>query len=238
MNNDEPIKDRQAGKLRPQLYRMKLKKHQICLLGLFWLLIVSVFPTTIYGQRFSAGIVGGLNASQIDGDLLAGFDKVGLTGGLKAVVNFDSPFNLNIEFLYSQRGSRPDIFNPQYDPDIQINLHYAEIPVYVSLGDWWQEEEEYYKVSAHAGVSYGRLINASAMDGFNGPENSLEQLVPFFNDNDISWLVGATFRINEKLGIMARYTREITPLLSPKKHDLQIERLISYYVTFRAEYYF
>ena len=32
----------------------------------------------------------GLNASQIDGDELAGFDKVGLTGGIKTTMEFES----------------------------------------------------------------------------------------------------------------------------------------------------
>ncbi|MDQ3018055.1 MAG: PorT family protein, partial [Bacteroidota bacterium] len=134
---------------------MKLKKLQICIRGLILIGLLTMLAAPVYSQRFSAGIVGGFNASQIDGAQLAGFDKLGLTGGLKAIVNFESRFALNIEFLYSQRGSRPDIFSPEYDPNINILLHYAELPVYVSLGDWWQEEGEYYKVSAHAGFSYG-----------------------------------------------------------------------------------
>ena len=68
-----------------------------------------------------AGLVAGLNASQIDGDDLAGFDKVGLTGGIKTTMEFESVWRMNMEFLYSERGSRPDIFNPEYDPDIEIS---------------------------------------------------------------------------------------------------------------------
>lgn len=217
---------------------MKLKKQlflQFCVI----IVLISFFsPAQLYSQRFSAGIVGGLNASQVDGDLLAGFDKLGLTGGIKAVVNFDSPFDLNIEFLFTQRGSRPDLFNPAYDPDIEFHLNYAEIPVYVSLGDWWQEEDEYYKVSAHAGLSYGRLISARTFDYFHPSENGFDKLVPYFNNTDLSWLVGVSYHMSKEWAVTGRYTREIIPLLSPEKHDLQIERLLSYYLTFRMEYYF
>ncbi|MEO5907286.1 MAG: porin family protein [Saprospiraceae bacterium] len=215
---------------------MKLKKHTICLFmsmaGL--LLLVS---DSIQAQRFSAGIIGGANASQIDGDQLAGFDKLGLTGGLKAIVNFESAFDLHIEFLYSQRGSKPDLFSPEYDPDIEISLRYLELPVFFTIGDWWQEEEGYHKVSAHAGLSYGRLITARTFDYYNPDEASLDLLVPYFNKNDLSWLAGISYRMNSHFGVTARYTRGIVPLFSPKKHGLQGERLLSYFLTFRFEYF-
>jgi hypothetical protein len=217
---------------------MKLKNRRISTGSYFILVLVLLSGTPLFSQRFSAGIVGGANASQIDGDDLAGFDKLGLTGGLKAIVNFDSPFDLNVEFLFSQRGSRPDLFTPELDPDIEVRLNYAEIPVYVSLGDWWQEEEEYYKVSAHAGLSYGRLITARTFDYAHSEEESFDLLVPYFNNSDLSWLVGISYQMNKKWGVTGRYTREIIPLLSPKKHNLPNERLLSYFMTFRFEYYF
>ena len=167
-----------------------------------------------------------------------GFDKLGLTGGLKATVNFESAFDLNVEFLFTQRGSKPDIFNPDFDPDIKIHLDYAEIPVYVSLGDWWQEEDGYHKVSAHAGISFGRLINARTFDYFNPDDQSLDLLVPYFSNTSLSWLAGLSYRMSKNWGLTGRYTRELTPLLSPKKHGPNFPRLVSYYMTFRLEYYF
>jgi hypothetical protein len=209
--------------------------------GIHLLIIVSFWlclPVSLDAQRFSAAIVGGLNASQIDGDDLAGFDKVGLSGGVKAIMLFDSPVSLNMEFLYNERGSRPDIFNPDYDPDVEVTLKYAELPVYITYGDWWQEESEYYKVSALAGISYGRLIKASTIDNYHSGEESYDLLVPYFNQNDISWILGFNYRTSAHWGITARYTRGITPLLSPKKHDLATKRLLSYFLSFRVEYYF
>ena len=137
---------------------MKLEKTLIYLRWCTFLALGLMTWTDVQAQRFSAGLVAGLNASQIDGDELAGFDKVGLTGGIKTTMEFESVWRMNMEFLYSERGSRPDIFNPEYDPDIEISLKYIEIPVYISLGGWWQEEGEYYKVSAQASLSYGRLL--------------------------------------------------------------------------------
>jgi hypothetical protein len=193
---------------------------------------------SVSAQRFSAGMLAGFNASQIDGDDLAGFDKLSLTGGFKATMEFESAFNMNVEFLYSGRGSQPDVFNPEYDPDIEITLKYIELPVYMSLGDWWQEEGEYYKVSVHGGLSYARLIDAQTFDYANSSEESLDLLVPYFTENDLSWLLGINYRWSPRWGVTARYTRGIIPLLDPEKHDLDTKRLLSYFLTFRFEYYF
>ncbi|MEO6131940.1 MAG: porin family protein [Saprospiraceae bacterium] len=217
---------------------MKLKKNLICLPVLMTMLILLAINHPVNGQRFSAAISGGINACQIDGDDLAGYDKIAFTGGIKAILNLESAIDLNVEFLYSERGSRPDIFNPDYDPDINISLHYAELPVYASIGDWWQEEGKYYKVSVQAGLSYGRLINARTTDLFHSSDMNLDLLVPYFNNNDLSWLVGLSYRMGPHWGMTGRYTRGITPLLNPSKHNLATQKLISYFISFRLEYYF
>lgn len=189
-------------------------------------------------QRFSAGLLAGFNASQIDGDMLAGFDKVGLTAGITTTINLKSALSANLDFLYSERGSRPDIFNPDYDPDINISLKYIELPVYISIGDWWQEEGEYHKVSAYGGLSYGRLLDAQTTDYYHSSEESYDLLVPYFSKNDLSWLVGATFKMSRQWGVTFRYSRGIIPLLDPEKNNLNTSRLLSYWLTFRFEYYF
>ncbi len=217
---------------------MKLEKLMMCVRCLLGLWILVLGTTAVNGQRFGAGFVAGFNASQIDGDDLAGFDRVGLTAGIRATMDLESILDFNVEFLYSERGSRPDLFQPEYDPDISIKLQYAEIPVYVSINDWWQEEEEYYKVSAHLGFSYGRLFTARTFDRVNPDDQNYDLLVPYFNENDVSWLAGVSFRMDPRWTITGRYTRGITPLLNPEKHNLAFRRLLSYYLTFRLEYTF
>ncbi|HJW30872.1 MAG TPA: porin family protein [Saprospiraceae bacterium] len=218
---------------------MKVRKPVFTHFALLFLTFIGITgPYTLSAQRFSAALTAGFNASQIDGDDLAGFDKVGLTGGVKAIMLFSTPVTLNMEFLYSERGSRPDVFNPQYDPDVKITLKYAELPVYISYGDWWQEQGKYYKVGIYGGFSYGRLITARTFDYYHSSDQSYDLLVPYFNNNDISWLMGLNYRMSQHWGITGRYTRGITPLLSPAKHNLATKRLLSYFLTFRLEYYF
>ena len=178
-----------------------------------------------------------MNASQVDGDQLAGFNKLGLTGGIKVASELQERWDLNIEFLYSQRGSRQDIFQPQFDPEIRIDLKYIELPVYISFKDWLYEDS-YYKVSVHGGLSYGRLMSASTFDQFDEDEAELDLLVDEFNKNDLSWLLGASFYFNENLGLTIRYTRYITPLWKAPEDSSGLFSLRSYFITFRTEYKF
>lgn len=150
---------------------MKLEKSLIYLRLSAIMMPLLLSAPEVTGQRFSAGMSAGFNACQIDGDLLAGFDKIGLTAGIRTVIEFESVWNVSMEFLYSERGSRPDVFNPTYDPDINISLKYVEIPVFVSLGDWYQEEGDYYKASFQAGLSYGRLLDAKTTDYYHSEED-------------------------------------------------------------------
>ena len=62
-------------------------------------------------QRFKAGILVGFNGSQINGDASAGFNKLGLVAGVRGVTVINEKMEISIELLYSQRGSRSELFN-------------------------------------------------------------------------------------------------------------------------------
>lgn len=180
----------------------------------------------------------GVNASQIRGDLLAGFDKVGICGGLRGTVELKEPLGLSVELLYSERGSRPDIFGDVFDPDINVTLRYLEMPVYLTYSDWRDTEDGYHKAFALAGISLGRLIESSTFDAFNEAEMDLDSLAMEFNQNDLSWLVGFGFRLSNRFIISARYTRSITLLLNAEKKGLNTNSLRVFFLSFRGEYVF
>lgn len=189
-------------------------------------------------QRFGASAVLGVNASQIAGDQLAGFDKVGIHGGLKGSAILSEKAHLNVEFVYSVRGSRPDIFNSGVDPDIKVTLKYLDLPVYITFSDWLDEEEGYYKAFALGGFSFGRLIEASTFDHINTGDADLDTLKDEFSENDVSWLLGFGFRLSPHFAISARYTRSINLLLNATKKELNTFSLRTYFLTFRGEYIF
>lgn len=206
--------------------------------GFVAVLVLFFITNQCEAQRFGARAVAGWNMSQITGDQMAGFDKFGFVGGLQGTAEIIDKLNLNVEFLYSVRGSRPGVFNPSVDPDINVTLRYLDLPLYVSYHDWYDEEKGFYKAYALGGFSYGRLISASILDNFNDTENNLAGLVEYFNENDVSWMLGFGFRLSKRIGIQFRYTSSITLLLDPEKHELNTEALRPYFITFRGEFIF
>lgn len=174
-------------------------------------------------QKFSGSAVFGLNLAQIDGDDIAGFSKLGLTGGFKLAYPLKDNSDLNIEMLYSQRGST-DGFGFGTSGVNFIDLKYIELPVYVNIKDWFVEEDKYHKVKAHAGLSYGFLFDVNSSNGV------LNSDIDNYKRHSISYLLGVDYAFNSRIGLSARYTRGFNSIYK--------ERAISYFLTFRTEYYF
>lgn len=205
----------------------KLNTTTYLLLFAFFLLAQNV----VAQQRFKAGLIFGLNASQIRGDEFAGYKKLGLHGGLRATAMLNEKMDLVIEMLYSQRGSFQSLpLSPA--GDMKINLQYAEVPIMVSYKDWYKEEEEYYKVQAVSGFSYGRLIEASAIGSFHDTE------VENFNSNDVSIALGADVFLTKHFAIGGRWTRSLNLLFNNKKHNPNLDALLGYFLSFRGMYVF
>ena len=77
---------------------MKLQKILKCALPLIISLgIITILPA----QTFKAMVVVGGNLSQIDGDKLGGFNKLGLNTGLRVSADLNDRWSLSTEFLYS-----------------------------------------------------------------------------------------------------------------------------------------
>lgn len=181
-------------------------------------------------DRFNGAVVFGFNAAQIDGDNLAGYDKLGLMGGVKLDYRLDNPWYLSLELLYSQRGSQSELRSDGSVPLRKINLQYVEIPLLIRYKDWWVPEEGYYKVDAEAGFSYAYLFNSNSSQG------SFSWETDDFSQNDISFTLGANFYVNKHWGFGARYTRSITRLyINP---DTGERDLLGYFLSFKSYYQF
>ena len=63
---------------------------------------------------FDAGVIVGMNFTQVHGDNLAGFNKFGLNTGAIAHINLNKSWSVSFEVLYTQKGSAtfPDPIDP------------------------------------------------------------------------------------------------------------------------------
>ncbi len=178
------------------------------------LLFLSILflPLFLFAQpRFRAGAVAGLTASQIDGDLSAGYNKLGFQGGLRVTGRLKERTELSMEFLFSQRGCQHELIPRDFDQfPFSLTLNYVEVPVQWHFKDWFIEYDEekysYYKVSFNIGLSYARLINSKVDDDFNW----LNGVAPdYLKKNDLGVVLGANFFVNRHFGFTVRWNRSL-----------------------------
>lgn len=172
-------------------------RYRIALLGL---LLALLSASGLNAQTFSAMLVGGFNLSQIDGDKLGGFNRIGFNTGARVSARLSDRWHLSTEFLYSQQGASrvpTDDISSQYD---KIRLNFVEVPVMINFSDW--------KILASAGVSYNRLINYEVISLTGEDITELEDY-----RTDIPALVlGATYLFSEKLAFNFRWSRYLQSL--------------------------
>lgn len=179
-----------------------------------------------YGQTFSAQLVGGFNLSQIDGDLLGGFNKFGFNAGARVSARLTDRWSLSTEFLFSQQGANrvlSDDVSSRYD---RIHLNNVEVPVMVNFADW--------KILASAGLSYNRIINYEVI-GIDGA--NITDLEDYRTDIP-GFVLGATYKFSEKLAFNFRWSRYLTTL-RPSDDDPNTEdvNFIGRNISFRTYFY-
>ena len=169
---------------------------------------------TIHAQRrsipnlFDAGLVIGINSSQINGDYLSGYDKTGFLVGFRVEARFNNSSGLAMEMLFNRKGSRdPNQFVPGSDQQRFISMNYVEIPILYHK----RVEAKIGLISIEGGVSYARLFgtnineNANSInyDGFTDIQNE-------FKNNDLSLLLGGGIYFNEHLRMIGRFAYSLT----------------------------
>jgi opacity protein-like surface antigen len=143
-----------------------------------------------------AALVGGMNISQVDGDGIAGFRKVGANAGAAAYVNLTKGFNASFEILYSMRGAKSSASQANFGEKLIINLDYIEVPFMVHYNDR-------DKAIFGAGVSWNTLVR-NDVKGLQ-PDQSIDA-----KRSSLDFVGGVTFLIKKKFGINFRYSYSLT----------------------------
>lgn len=184
-------------------------------------------------STFKGSIVLGMNASQINGDNSAGYNKFGIHGGVQVSIITSELKYWTTGILYSERGSR----NRAYENTgvvWRIRLPYIEVPLMYNIKDWKSDDSEsaFYRMHAGVGLSYGRLFNPKATTF--SPWLGREQ---YFRKNNISWIAEATLYKNAHFGIGFRYTRDLLRIFQ-KNATVNSDPLIGHFITLRSIYSF
>jgi hypothetical protein len=201
-------------------------KHTILLTLLFAL------SSTLIAQRFLGEVVGGMNLSQVDGDEVYGFKRVGGHVGLGVILPIKKKWDITLETVFSQKGakekdqysywSKDSTFSELdstfigfdstlYTGSYNLRLNYVEIPIIAHFTD-----KERYTVGL--GFSYGRLVSSEEIE-HNGSINPYSDTVNF-SKNDYSVLLDLQVRVWKRLKFNVRYSYSIVPIRERTFHDI------------------
>jgi hypothetical protein len=154
-------------------------------------------------QTFQAGILAGLNTSQIHGDNYWGWNQVGAVVGFFVSTNSENKVWYQMELQYSRKGSRK-IANPEKnDYDVfELRLNYIEVPLLVRFN--------YRKLCFQGGLSGGVLFRVREWDDFG------EIKARDFRPWEVSFILGGGYKFSQRFYIDVRTTNSLAPV---KKFD-------------------
>lgn len=172
------------------------------------LILLFALSSALFAQRFKGAVMGGMNISQVDGDEVVGFHRVGGHLGVAAILPINK-FDITLETVFNQKGAREkqqyqDTINGYaYTGEYDLRLNYVEVPL---MAHYTDRE----RITAGLGFSWGRLVSLKEIEhGGNVPpySDTIE-----FNKNDFNILFDLQFRIYQRLKFNVRYAYSLTPI--------------------------
>ena len=165
------------------------------------ILIVLLLPMATNAQSFKASIIGGINASQVSGDELGGFNKAGVMFGGSAILPVTPKSDVAMELLFIQKGSKTptskDNSNTVY---YKMSLNYLEVQINYTY-------HASKKIGLHVGPTFGVLVGENE-------EYIAGELTerPEFQKTEIGIAGGLSFHFSEKVGLYMRLSNSLLPI--------------------------
>jgi hypothetical protein len=163
-------------------------------------------------QIIKGAVMAGFNISQVDGDEVYGFHKIGLNIGAAAITPIGKHFDFTLEAIYNQKGSyQKPLYNDSLTGEYSLKLNYVEVPVLFHYND------KAGLVSFGLGFSWGRLT------GVKEYEHGHQILTTTLNNgpyskNDFDALFDVSFRIWKRLRGDVRYAYSFVKIRTREFH--------------------
>ncbi|MDR1346613.1 MAG: PorT family protein [Bacteroidales bacterium] len=198
-----------------------MKRLFLLLLGLFLL-------HNAEAQRFIGSAIFGGNISQVDGDMVAGYKKIGFNTGGSLMIALDRKqrFFITMELLYTQKGSyqKADRNYPiipvdsadlwKIDPSFSQNnsikyklrFDYAEIPIL------FHYEDPRTGWAFGAGFAWGRLVYIKEIENGYHLISTVQSPDFWYKRNDWSVLADIKIRLYKGLKLNFRFQYSMVPV--------------------------
>lgn len=159
-----------------------------------------LFMKQAKAQAFLGALAFGGNLTQVDGDEMFGFKKIGFNVGVSAIYPFTDKWSMSIEASFAQKGSfqkypPEDLGKPL--PYYDLRLNYLDVPVLVHFTD-----KGFLNVGL--GLSWGRLVGIKEVEWGETVHSSTTNSP--YSDSDINGIVSLQFPIYKRFKFNFRYS--------------------------------
>lgn len=195
----------------------------------YFILLLFVFGLMgkVNAQIIKGEAIVGMNLTQVDGDEVYGFKKVGANVGAGVMVPFGKRgrWDVSFETLFTQKGSNQK--QQYYDSTLfvctgdsvlitgqyKLQLNYVEIPVMVMFTD-----KEF--ISFGAGLTWARLVGVKEYEHGQLVENTTLSSGTY-DKNDFSILADFRIRLYKSLKFNVRYQYSLLKIRTRDFYDTQ-----------------
>lgn len=155
-------------------------------------------------SRFNAGIVAGLNFSELEGDGIT--DYLGLNAGLIGTAKLSKHTQLGMEILFSQNG---EYILPKSYPALQyghIWLNHIEVPIHFDWLIGLFQRDKFYDWNLNIGISYTRLLSYQIE---TSDKIKINDQIIYENKDALLLQVGTTYNFTKHIGLNLKATLPI-----------------------------
>lgn len=179
-------------------------------------IVLSLFMVQqVKSQAFLGALAFGGNLTQVDGDEMYGFKKIGFNVGVSAIYPFTDKWSMSIEASYAQKGSYQK-YPPEEDPTkslpyYNLRLNYLDVPVLVHFTD-----KGFLNVGL--GLSWGRLVGIKEIEWGETIHSSTTNSP--YSSSDINGIVSLQFPIYKRFKFNFRYSYSFAKIRTRTYHNI------------------
>lgn len=160
---------------------------------------------TSNAQHFHAGVFAGPTTSQVSGDDLGGFHKLGLMGGAWLNLRIGDSSYVQTELMFVQKGSQQGQDIEKGKAYYRMQLNYIEIPLLYQL--------KRKKITYEIGAALGYLFDWKVSNIYGEFPAGTPEARPF-KKTELSACAGLNYRIYNRFSVNWRFSNSVIPIRS------------------------
>ncbi len=193
------------------------------------ILFISIFSFFFIqsNAQFKGGFYAGINGTQVDGDRIAGFYKLGLNVSAAIEYPFGEHMGVSMEIAYTQKGSQSK-WQQGVPRSYFLKLDYVEVPLMLNYHD-------NKNVTLGAGVGINALVyDREEIVNYNPYMQNTA--IRSLNKTNVEFKAGGSYKLSNHWLINVMYSYSITSIGLSDNSPYLNKGLYNNLVTFRLGY--